>query len=61
MEKTARWVDLHEQQRDADFWRSRSLQERFAAIEELRLHYIQLTHVEQGLQRVCRIVERPPR
>lgn len=61
MEKIARWVDIHERPRSAEYWRTRSLQERFAAIEELRLHYIKLKNVEPGFQRVCRVVERTPR
>jgi hypothetical protein len=61
MEKVLRLTTLHQRGNDFAYWRTRTPQQRLDAVETLRLQYQRLKHVEPGLQRVCRLVERPPR
>jgi hypothetical protein len=59
MEKVIIISNRKESQNDLSFWKSKSVQERFDAIEILRLQYLQLNkNVQQGLQRVCTVTQR---
>ena len=56
-------VSLHEAQSDAEFWRSRSPEERLEAVEEIRLEYHGWPEDPQDediprLQRVYRVCKR---
>ncbi len=44
------------------YWRTRSVEERIAAVEALRnAYYEQVPHVQQGFQRVCVVTQRARR
>lgn len=59
MEKVLKIVPLKEQGSDYAYWSKKSVQERLAAVELLRLHYINFTHnVQPRLQRVCTVIEK---
>jgi hypothetical protein len=58
MERIIVRKSLREPDRDCAYWLGRSPAERLAAVDLLREHYIRLRHVEPGLQRVHRFVER---
>ncbi|MGE3802252.1 MAG: hypothetical protein AB7H80_14645 [Candidatus Kapaibacterium sp.] len=50
---------LHDKESAYDYWKDRSIDERIAALEELRRQYIErMGYAERRLQRVCRVVKR---
>ena len=50
---------VHDQPDDSEFWNSKSMTERVAAVEILRQRWIGVNDgTRQGLQRVCRIIHR---
>ncbi len=55
MEKVVQIVDSRSKHSDKEFWMSKTPSERIAAVETLRLQYIKLHGIQQGLQRICRI------
>jgi len=59
MQKVVARYPLKAQPRDTEYWLSRPVDERLAAVEELRQNWL-AAHPDavQGLQRVCRIIER---
>ena len=62
MDKVVRIIDMHNDPGGRDFWLSKTPEERIEAIEILREQYVRFKgDVQQGLQRVCRIVEQPRR
>ena len=59
MEKVLNVVNKKEIQTDYAYWQQKSVQDRIDAVEILRLQYLQMQEdVQQGLQRVYRIVKR---
>jgi hypothetical protein len=59
IEKVVFKTTFKDQPSDLDFWLSRSMQERFAALEFLRQQYmVTLPHAQQRLQRVCTVTQR---
>ena len=59
MEKVLRITPLHEQKNDFEFWKTKTPEERFAALEFLREQYFKMSpDIPLQLQRICRIVER---
>ena len=59
MEKGLKIVSLKDKQSDYAFWMTKTYQERLAALELLRQQYINFKgDAQQGLQRVCRIIDR---
>lgn len=59
MDKVLNIVNKKDVKNDYTFWEQKSAQERIDAVEILRLQYTQLQKdVQQGLQRVYRIVKR---
>jgi hypothetical protein len=59
MEKVLNVVNKKEIQTDYVYWQQKTAQDRIDAIEILRLQYLQMQkNVQQGLQRVYRIVKR---
>ena len=61
IEKVVFKTTLKDQPSDLTFWLSRSIQERFAALEFLRQQYIlTLPDAQQRLQRVCTVTQRKP-
>ena len=59
MEKVVRKYDIKNQPSDLSFWQSKSYQERLRALEEIRREYNSWRcDVQQGFQRVYRIVKR---
>ena len=62
MDKVVRIIDMHNDPGDRAFWLSKTPEERIEAIEILREQYVRFKgDVQQGLQRVCRIIEQPRR
>lgn len=61
MERVVRIVDRSQDDHGKDYWRDKTPEERLAALEFLRQQYMQATHADQRLQRVCRVVERTRR
>ena len=50
---------LREKDDSLAYWRSRSVEERIAAVEALRqAYYAQVPHAQQGFQRVCVLTRR---
>ena len=60
MEKVIVRTSMKSPQRDRAYWLSRSPEERFAAVEQLRQQAAR-PDAEQGLQRVCRVTQLHPR
>ena len=58
MERTVRILSMKARGNDADYWMSRTAEERLAAIELLRQQWMGTDHAEQRLQRVCVITQR---
>ncbi|GAA5521915.1 hypothetical protein LQ318_09195 [Aliifodinibius salicampi] len=66
MIKEAQLLDRDQaEQKDIEYWKSKSPEERLSILQELREQYITLFQKEEeyhearkGLRRVCRIVER---
>lgn len=58
MERVIARKTLGEPDHDRAYWMSRPPVERLQAIDILREQYIRMRHVEPGLQRVHRVVER---
>ena len=59
IEKVVFKTTLKDQPSDLAFWLSRSVQERFAALEFLRQQYVAtLPITQQRLQRVCTVSQR---
>ena len=57
MEKVLKIVSLKDRQSDFEYWMTKSITERLAAIEFLREQYINFNKdVQPRLQRVCRII-----
>ena len=62
MDNVIRIVDMKDDRGDLDYWLSKSPAERIEAIEILREQYVRFKgDVQQGLQRVCRVIEQPRR
>ena len=62
IEKVVRIIDMKDDRGDLDYWLTKSPAERIDAIEILREQYMRFTgNVQQGLQRVCRVIEQPRR
>jgi hypothetical protein len=57
MVKVAAVTKLHEKSQDRAYWLSRPMAERIAAVEILRQQLWGQVHIEQGLQRVCRVTQ----
>ena len=61
MEKVVFKTTLKDKPSDLAFWLSRTVQERFAALESLRQQYAQtLPIAQQRLQIVCTVSQRQP-
>jgi hypothetical protein len=59
MEKVIARYPLKEQPRDTEYWLSRPVAERLAAVEQLRQDMLATEpDAIQGLQRICRVVKR---
>ena len=63
MEKIVKKYHLKDTQQyedEREFWRSKTPEERLAALEQLRKQYMKLKGIdaEQGVQRVCKIIKR---
>ncbi|NJM77640.1 MAG: hypothetical protein HC852_20000 [Acaryochloridaceae cyanobacterium RU_4_10] len=55
----AKKVSLHEQQSDADYWRTQSYQARLAALEQIRQEFHRWKYgAEPRIQRVYAIIKR---
>ena len=61
MERMVRIMERESTVPDKVFWRSRTPQQRLAALEFLRAQYMAHIHAEQRLQRICRVVAGPQR
>jgi len=62
IEKVVRIIDMKDDRGDLDFWLTKSPAERIDAIEILREQYMRFRgDVQQGLQRVYRVIEQPRR
>jgi len=62
MEKVLKITSIKDKKSDFIFWQGKSFSERFEAIEFLRNQYFSLNkNVQQGFQRVCRIVNQTQR
>ena len=58
MEKVLKIISLKDRKSDFLFWKSKSFLERLEAIEFLRNQYFSLNKdVQQGFQRVCRVID----
>ena len=58
MKKVQNIVSLKDQPSDYQYWLTRPISERLNAIEILRQQYLEFhPHVEQRLQKVCRIIK----
>lgn len=59
MEKVVKITKLKDRQSDYSYWVSKSEIERLSAIELLREQYLNYTeNVQQGFQRVCRVINK---
>jgi len=63
MEKIVKKYHLKDPQQyedEREYWRSKTPEERLAALEQLRKQYMKLKGIdaEQGVQRVCKIIKR---
>jgi hypothetical protein len=58
MEKVLRIIRKDKKEPNSKYWKTKSYEERFWAIEELREQYKAMRNVESGLQRVCNITSR---
>jgi len=63
MEKIVKKYHLKDTQQyedEREYWRSKTPEERLAALEQLRKQYMKLKGIdaEQGVQRVCKIIKR---
>ncbi len=57
MEKVLKVVSYKDRQSDFEYWQTRSILERLEAVELLRQQLINFKgDLQQGLQRVCRII-----
>ncbi len=62
MEKKLKIVSLKDKNSDVNFWLTKTPQERLEALEFLRQQYIKyLGDVQQGFQRVCRVINQKQR
>lgn len=62
MEKNVKIISLKDKTSDYEFWLTKTEAERLEAIELLRNQYIQYSeNVQQGFQRVCRIINQKQR
>jgi len=69
MQKTIRKIRQSDEEAvNAEFWRTRTPEERISAVQELRERYVTLFHKEReyresrkGLRRVCSAVKRTAR
>ena len=52
--------DTQQYEDEREYWRSKTPEERLAALEQLRKQYMKLKGIdaEQGVQRVCKIIKR---
>lgn len=57
MDKVVKIVDKKDGGFDAEYWASKSSQERIEALEIIRNQYLTKNGIRQRLQRVCRIIE----
>ena len=55
MQKELKITTLSSHNSDKDYWNTKSYVERLEAIEFLRNQYINFTHANKRLQRICRI------
>jgi hypothetical protein len=59
MDKVVRITSLKDKGTDFLFWKTKTDQERLEAIEFLRQQYFSLNKdIQQGFQRVCRVIEK---
>ncbi|MCB0779968.1 MAG: hypothetical protein KDC03_10625 [Flavobacteriales bacterium] len=61
MERVVRITDRKGDDGSRAYWSERTPQERLEALEMLRAWYLKEDHVQQRLQRVCRIAQRARR
>ena len=62
MEKVVRIINIKDDKGDREYWMSKSPAERIDAIEILREQYVRFKgDVQQGLQRIYRVVEQTRR
>jgi|APIni6443716594_1056825.scaffolds.fasta_scaffold4491883_1 hypothetical protein len=62
MERVVRVINMKDDHGDRGFWLTKTPAERIDAIEILREQYVRFKgDVQQGLQRVCRVIEQPRR
>ncbi len=59
MEKVLKITSVNEKQTDYTYWKTKSFQERLAAIEFLRQQFIDHQNgFKPGLQRICKVTDR---
>ena len=59
MDKVLKIISLKDRQTDFNYWQSKPIVDRYNAIEQLRLQYINLKgNVDTRLQRICRITNK---
>jgi hypothetical protein len=57
MDRSIKIINQKEQNKDIEFWRSKTPEERLAALETLRQQYVKLKGLPTRLQRVYRVVK----
>jgi hypothetical protein len=58
MEKVLKITSVNEKQSDYIYWKTKSPQDRLAAIEFLRQQFIDHNDSKSGLQRICKVTNR---
>ena len=58
MERVIKVITKGEEGFDAQYWSTKTSQERISALEHLRNQYLTKNGTRQRLQRVCRIIKR---
>jgi hypothetical protein len=62
IEKVVRIINMKDDRGDLEYWLTKSPAERIDAVEILREQFVRFKgDVQQGLQRVCRVIEQPRR
>lgn len=62
MGRVVRVINMKDDHGDRGFWLTKTPADRIDAIETLREQYVRFKgDVQQGLQRVCRVIEQPRR
>lgn len=62
MEKVVRIINMKDDKGDREYWITKTPAERIDAIEVLREQYMRFKgNVQQGFQRVCRVIEQTRR